>query len=465
MKLLQFFREQDKAPLQKKRIKLVSVHIPKTAGTSFRKSLKSAYGEENVVRLDISLQTGKTRLNEELYEEELLPENIRVLHGHFRPVDVLERFPRTKGKAFITWLRNPVDRVISNYYYLEKRLKEELDEEGKNLNILSKMQRSLLEYARDEINRNRQCKFLEGLELDAFEFVGILEHYAEDLTELGQRFGWSLVEETTVNVTAKEKPVVSEEVRQEIARLNADDLALYNQALHLRARRKAPPKIELISIHVPKTAGTSFYKTLQEVYGRGVTIPFRRGNLRRTIERFGSLEQSLTGEKKVVHGHLYFDEIARLREGHDAKVIAWVRNPVDRVISNYRFFKAGLLAPYRNLKNYELNKHRKDESLETYARMDENRNVMTKFLSGIKLEDLYFVGVQEHYAEDLEQLGKRLGWPAVEVVHLNKYELKEQDLKQDKTEIRRLVAELNQDDIALYEKVLQGRKRKVDGEV
>jgi len=464
LKLFPFFRKQDTIPTRKRGLKLVSLHIPKTAGTSFRKTLKSNYGEEEVIRLDITLKHQKLRINQALFEELSLPPGTSVVHGHFKPSDLVERFPETKNVPFITWLRDPVERVISNYYYLEKRLKEELDEEGKNLNILSKMQRSLLEYARDAINRNRQVKFLEGMPLEDFSFVGILEHYAEDLAELGQRMGWSNVEEITVNVTAKEKPAISEEIRTEIARLNADDVALYNQALHLRARRKAPPKIELISIHVPKTAGTSFYKSLRDVYGSGVARPFRRGNYRRTIERFGSLEDSLTGDKTVVHGHLYYSEVGELQQKHDAKVIAWLRNPVDRLISNYRFFKAGLVVPYRNLKNYELNKHRKDESLETYARMEENRNVMSKFLSGIDVDDLYFVGIQEHYAEDLEQLGKRLGWPAVEVVHLNKYELNEQDLKQDKTEIRRLIAELNQDDIALYEKAVARRKKRVGRE-
>jgi hypothetical protein len=465
LKIFRFLNKQAPTSSRKRRLKLISVHIPKTAGTSFRKSLKAAYGEEEVVRLDISLQTGQVRLNEEKQEERILPTGTRVLHGHFRPADIWEHYPETKDLPFITWLRNPVERVISNYYYLEKRLKEELDEEGKNLNILSKMQRSLLEYARDDINRNRQHKFLEGMPLEDFEFVGILEHYAEDLAELGRRLGWKEVEATTVNVTSGKKPIVSEETREEIARLNGDDMALYQHALHLRTRRKETPKLELISIHVPKTAGTSFYKTLREVYGTGVTIPFRRGNLRRTLERFGSLEQSLTGEKKVIHGHLYYPEIARLRELHDAKVVAWVRNPVDRVISNYRFFKAGLEAPYRNLNNYELNKHRKDESLETYAKMEENRNVMTGFLSGIDLEDFYFVGVQEHYAEDLSRLAKRLGWPAVASAYLNQSEPSTRKENFQDPAVRQMIKELNQDDYALYEKALQRRKLEINGDV
>ena len=43
-------------------------------------------------------------------------------------------------------------------------------EEKKGLNILSKMRRSLLEYAQDERNCNRMSKFLKGIE---FEFHNI----------------------------------------------------------------------------------------------------------------------------------------------------------------------------------------------------------------------------------------------------------------------------------------------------
>jgi hypothetical protein len=431
------------------------VHIPKTAGTSFRKSLKVAYGDAEVVRLDISLETGKIRLNEELYPAGDLPKGTRAIHGHFRPADILEQFPESEGKNFITWMRHPVDRVISNYYYLEKRLREELDEEGKNLNILSKMQRSLLEYTGDEINRNRQRKFLEGMPLEDFKFVGILEHYTEDLAELGLKMGWVTVEEKTVNVTAKTRPVVSDEVRAEIARLNAEDMALYERALHLRSRRKSKPEVELISIHIPKTAGTSFYQTLQEVYGNGVTDALRRGHLRR-MERGGySLTKYVSGEKKVIHGHLYYEELDELRHEHDAKVICWLRDPVERVISNYHFFKNGLADPSRNRRNYELNKHRKNESLRTYAGIPENCNVMSKFLAGIDLEELFFIGFTEDYANDLNRLAGRLEWPAVSPAHLNTRKYSTEAAETIDEELKVEIARLNAEDIALYQRALE----------
>ena len=153
-------------------LKLISVHIPKSAGTSFRNTLREVYGVDQVARLDINLEDEVIRVNEQLWDKKKLSRDIEVAHCHFSPL-LFEKYFRSSPAPFITWLRDPVERVISNFYYLEKRLKEELDEEGRGLNILSKMQRTLSEYVADPINQNRISKFLQGRSLDDFAFVGI----------------------------------------------------------------------------------------------------------------------------------------------------------------------------------------------------------------------------------------------------------------------------------------------------
>ena len=218
-------------------IELISIHIPKTAGTSFRNILKEVYGDEAVIRLDISLKTQEVRINEQLYHEENLPPETQVIHGHFSPALLIQRFVLDTTPKMITWLRHPVDRVISNFYYLEKRLKEELQEEIKGLDILSKMQRKLMEYAQDEINRNRQHKFLAGVRLEDLDFVGIQEHYSEDLKSLSHLFNWPSYQEARHNVTGGIYTQVSAQDRAEIAKLNASDIALYEEGLALRAKR------------------------------------------------------------------------------------------------------------------------------------------------------------------------------------------------------------------------------------
>jgi hypothetical protein len=221
---------------KKYKVELVSLHIPKTAGTSFRNILKSVYGDRAVVRLDIN-NRGVTRLNQVVYEENKAP-SAKVLHGHFVYEDIVNRFDLPTGFKKITWLRHPVQRVVSNYYYLESRLKTLLNEEQKNLNILSKMQRSLLEYAGDEINRNRQSKFLKGIELKDFDFVGIQEDFNEDLVEIAKVLNWGEYPQPIHhNKTPTKRPPLDPEIRREIELLNQEDMNLYREALELRGKK------------------------------------------------------------------------------------------------------------------------------------------------------------------------------------------------------------------------------------
>lgn len=227
-----FSRKDDRI---KHKLKLVSIHIPKTAGTSFRNTLKEVYQAEKVIRLDINLLDEVIHIDEQLWRKKKLASEVEVAHGHFSPF-LFEKLFRTSPTPFITWLRHPVERVISNFYYLEKRLQEELDEKSKGLNILSKMQRTLMEYAADPLNQNRMAKFLHGKPLDDFAFVGIQEHYLEDLHYLGKQLGWQQIPHFQHNTTGKAR-IVSALQREEIARLNQEDMALYQAALALREKR------------------------------------------------------------------------------------------------------------------------------------------------------------------------------------------------------------------------------------
>ncbi|MEO1516251.1 MAG: sulfotransferase family 2 domain-containing protein [Bacteroidota bacterium] len=214
--------------------------------------------------------------------------------------------------------------------------------------------------------------------------------------------------------------------------------------------------IELLSIHIPKTGGTSFYHLLQEVYGNSLSISYKRRDYKRALRECGSLERALPAGLRVLHGHLYYRELAALHRRDRPKVICWLRHPVDRVVSNFRFFKAGLRQPDRNRANYEQNKHRIDESLLEYARMAENCNRMSDFLDGLALEDLFFIGFLEQFEEDVRQLGRLLAWPPTDVPQLNRGEPKSSHQRLTRAEWQEL-AKLNSQDMALYRKACKLR--------
>jgi hypothetical protein len=225
-----------KPGIRASQLKLVSLHIPKTAGTSFRNILKEVYGEEHVVRFDINQ---KVLINNEEFNGRKLDADISVIHGHFQYSELMKRVRLPDNVPVITWLRHPVERVISNYFYLEKILREELDEEKKGLNILAKMQKTLREYAATEANRNRMSKFLEGADPARLFFTGIVEHYEEDLAALSSLLGWQEYPMLKHNVTG-DRPDVDLKTVEFIRELNEKDCDLYEKALQLRSERINP---------------------------------------------------------------------------------------------------------------------------------------------------------------------------------------------------------------------------------
>ena len=214
-------------------LKLISIHIPKSAGTSFFHTLRKEYGPRKVVRIDTEGRA--VRVNKVPLNAAYISRNPTVVHGHFIIDDLEDIIKSTSGIPVITWLREPAERVISNYFYLSKRLEEELGEKKKGLNILSKMKRSLLEYAHGEANRNRISKFLRGVELQDLSFIGLVSEYDKDVSDLAQKLEWKTVQTFTHNKTNSslvEK--VDSETMKIIKSLNQEDYEVFEKAMELR---------------------------------------------------------------------------------------------------------------------------------------------------------------------------------------------------------------------------------------
>lgn len=211
---------------------LISIHIPKTAGTSFRNTLRAVYGKRAVARLDIELDKPQLRLNGQPYAKRQLPRSTKVIHGHFSYPLLQEKLELPSERPpIITWLRDPVARVVSNYNYLARRLAEELQEDQKNLNILPKMQRTLLEYAADPLNQNRMSKHLAGLELNDFLFIGRTEEYETGIQRLAQLLHWpqAPIFHHNPTTTSPHHPLTKSQYHN-ILSWNATDAALYENA-------------------------------------------------------------------------------------------------------------------------------------------------------------------------------------------------------------------------------------------
>ena len=96
--------------------------------------------------------------------------------------------------------------------------------------------------------------------------------------------------------------------------------------------------IELISIHIPKTAGRSFHEVLKRVYGGSLDKRYEKKHFFPDPVKKEQLSGVLPAGIRGIHGHLTISQVRHLIDKNQPKVITWVRNPVDRVISNYYYF-------------------------------------------------------------------------------------------------------------------------------
>ena len=213
-------------------VEIISVHLPKTAGTTFRQVLLQTYGEEQVFK-DYKKQPFKQVLSE------IKSQNIRAIHGHFKAEKYEGYFPNAKR---IIWLREPIKRFISNYWhqviFFQKRTIL--------LNEVELEKEKCLNYAKIPQVKNYMSSYFRTRRLEDFWFVGITEFFEEDLTEIQTLMGWP---EVKIGATNKHQypqiyraflaSVLSDpEAIEELRAINRKDVELYERALNLRENRR-----------------------------------------------------------------------------------------------------------------------------------------------------------------------------------------------------------------------------------
>ena len=211
---------------------IVSIHIPKTAGTSFRLILQRWYEPSELLFFHIRHKSPEYPDGEPTDFTQL-----QMVNGHYKYKELIQLFPNWKQASFITWLRNPVDRVVSNYLYLlEQSVSSENSEELRN-QLAHRINEGLIEFASNPRNQNRMSTFLNGIELENFYFIGIVEHFSTDLEALSRKLKKPFTSEFLLKVNQRKNDVsaFSQEILQEIAQLNSEDINLCNTALEKRA--------------------------------------------------------------------------------------------------------------------------------------------------------------------------------------------------------------------------------------
>jgi hypothetical protein len=153
---------------------LIIPHIPKTGGMSFRDYLQKVYGTRAYLDYkglrSASVPLWRKLIGPVLGQPGGIPWGTQCIMGHFNASKFAPFFPEAR---FGTWVREPVQRVISYYYYLA-RSPGATSPHGR---LLHSQNLSLREFAELPTQQNLQSKMLDCKPLAEFAFVGLTEQF------------------------------------------------------------------------------------------------------------------------------------------------------------------------------------------------------------------------------------------------------------------------------------------------
>lgn len=219
---------------------LVSLHLPKTAGTSFLASLKDYYKEAILLDYaDVPINTPVLKRRISAFKHVLISDSmasdLKCVHGHFLPLKYL----RMDNAKYITWLRDPIERIASHYFYWLRSYRP-----GRSSQLHYRVveeEWSFERFCMSSELRNLYSEFLWGFPISKFDFIGITEHYNSDMKYFSNQFlGCDLpVFKKNSNEDSVRKGYFSDNFnfRREVEDFHRKDVQLYKKALILRGAR------------------------------------------------------------------------------------------------------------------------------------------------------------------------------------------------------------------------------------
>jgi hypothetical protein len=205
------------------RLPILFVHVPKTAGTSFRKAAMQStqidhvlcdYGKDNETTTP-EINKANYYSNEVVAVDDVLKNHENyVLTGHFS----VDRYKRLfYPYEIVIFIRNPVDRVLSNYYH--KQRQGQFDD-------------SIEDFIQTNSADNLQLKQFGDLALEYFGFIGISDRYEDSIALVNGLYSLDL-EVLALNLNPEKTSssyVIEDDITRAISELNSRETELYKTA-------------------------------------------------------------------------------------------------------------------------------------------------------------------------------------------------------------------------------------------
>jgi hypothetical protein len=208
---------------------LISLHIPKCAGQSFRAVLEQWFGTKFFIHYF-------QQYNAMPPKHELKPGI--CIHGHFnrtRGFGVLDYYPQ--AEQFITVLRDPLEAAISNYFYWKAKARENQLKKGiiktgdehdyRNIDDFFKKRpkSNFLDFMPCELTPANYKEILET----KFTWIGLVENLDESVGILARKLGFTSVPLERINASPRDEDL-SSALQRDFIRANALEFEIYHYA-------------------------------------------------------------------------------------------------------------------------------------------------------------------------------------------------------------------------------------------
>lgn len=228
---------------------IISMHTPKAGGSSFKILLENHYKGRFLADYgDLPINKGfdeRTRNAKffhrkfKLYNKHMFNyKKIECVHGHFMPYKYSSLLGK-KDVFFVTWLREPIERMASHYSYWNRTFNKDTTAplHKRVVNENWTFEQFCLS---DEIS-NMYSKFLWKFSIQNFDFIGILEDYEEEVKCFSKKYLDVEINEVpkfNVNPNKISTDIIDVDIIDKIKKVNYKDYDLYKYALDKKRTRE-----------------------------------------------------------------------------------------------------------------------------------------------------------------------------------------------------------------------------------
>lgn len=210
---------------------LISIHIPKTAGTSFGHLLKTSiglrvlmdYGDWVGWETPESIERRSFRALEMREQRDSLMSKYDTIHGHFIADKYVNLFPHAD---FVAFVRDPYQQAISNYNYILRN--PQIDHPA--VRYFHQENLSIIDFISWDMRWNIQSLFIGKLPIDDFAMIGITEKFTQSLKLINKMFRFKLVDQVVANANPVRQGdfyEISQDVLKAVNKYCDKDVELY----------------------------------------------------------------------------------------------------------------------------------------------------------------------------------------------------------------------------------------------